>query len=155
VRFLITQEQGTGQPQVNIHPISAAPQASKTTDNNLHAGAYAAITVSIIVLGIIVVTVIVYLIMRERYSLKNQQKRRQVRPNAGMTSETASGIGNPVYKMFGVPDGGQGDIDDVDIPDMFAPSGDTLTKPVHEGTLGKDSKGNPLYSDPYAKLGDK
>ena len=50
------------------------------------------------------------------YSKLGSSNRLAAGPHSPMTADTASGIGNPVYKMFGSPEGGTritGDIDDV------------------------------------------
>ncbi|XP_062504073.1 MAM and LDL-receptor class A domain-containing protein 2-like [Corticium candelabrum] len=151
--------ESTSTTRVIVNPGGGNQQTGSGTDSGLSSGAYAAIAVSIIVLGVIVVAVIIYFIMSKKYYSKlGSSNRLAAGPHSPMTADTASGIGNPVYKMFGSPEGGTritGDIDDVDMSDIFSPSEATLPKPAHHSSLGKDARGNPLYRDPYSKLENK
>ena len=49
-----------------------------------------------------------------RYQTQKDVATGASRPRSGMMSEAASGIGNPVYSMYGAEDGGTGGMDNID-----------------------------------------
>lgn len=160
-----TDIQGTGVVSVTqkipVGVVTAAQKGSDSDSSSSHSGMYAAIGVTVGVIGLVAVAVIIYLIMRQKYATKEAvavavATSGSTRRSPGMIAETASGIGNPVYSMYGTDDAsGKMAMDDVDMSDMFAPSEATLPRHTYEGTLGQQAVGNPLYSDPYGALDQK
>lgn len=62
----------------------------------------------------------VYVLCLRRYDMKRGTARRAINPNSAMTTDAASGIGNPVYKMFGSPDGGTGALGEMDDVSLYS-----------------------------------
>ena len=49
-----------------------------------------------------------------RYQTQKDVATGASRPRSGMLSEAASGVGNPVYNMYGAEDGGTDSMDNID-----------------------------------------